>query len=346
MSISNVATITHGDAPLPNAHNPDWKPAGIPDDDPDAIALAQARAEIEAEAGNTPAPKPVEQPPADQVAAAQEVKPEQTAPAPKPDQGKRGGPMIPKERFDEVRQQAAYWKGVAEGRASNQPQTEAAPVEQAKPADPLAEIEAKRLALADRFDAGEIGMKQYAQESGALDREVIRIAAETAKAAVPQQQPADDLFLDQITADLEAKHPYATMITAPEDWAFIEAKAAAALKEAGVRLDQGPRSDLALRQKMAELTDVYGPTLTGKTLQPQPQQPVPNGQKPGLSPSAQAHKDKLELAARMPPDVSSLGATGAGKGEVTEADIERMTEEEIAALPRSIRDRIFLGKSG
>ena len=61
-----------------------------------------------------------------------------------------------------------------------------------------------------------------------------------------------------------------------------------------------------------------------------------------MSEAATARLKKHEMAADMPPDTNSMGT--AGNGEVfTDQRIASMTDEEIMALPATVRKRFLTG---
>ncbi len=75
-----------------------------------------------------------------------------------------------------------------------------------------------------------------------------------------------ECYLDRLTRELEAKHPYALLIRDNLHWAFLEAEAGAQLIKEGVQVRDDETSTLVLRTRMAELTDTFGPAMTGMTL--------------------------------------------------------------------------------
>ena len=292
----------------------------------------------------------------------------------KPEAPKAEGepPMIPKPRFDQVladREQAisaaAYWRGVAEARGTvTQPgvgeQETPAIGEPAKTVDEqLAEVRTERIKLATRFDDGEMSAKEWEESRAKLeDKErEIRSSVEPAPAApaatpAPQPTSSDDLYLDNLTTTLEDQHPFTLEIDEKDPrWAFLETEAWQQLGKEGVDITPDSRGTYVLRQRMAELTDVYGPIWTGKTSEelkkakaeaepkvPEQQPPGNSGEQP--SKTAKAREAKLIANAEAPPDVSRLGAGGA-QTEVSDAQIEGMTDEEIAALPEATRRRLM-----
>lgn len=331
--------------------------APIEADDPDAIDIAEAQAAIEREqaaakaAGQgeqtgEPQAAPQGEPQAPQPPAQPQGQPQQQGPKAEP-------PMIPKPRFDEVLGKAdelarrnAFLEGQIAAMQSQKPAGQAQGQPAAEPEKPkrtLEQIDADKVALAEEYDSGKLSTAEWKKREVELDREARQLMQQPAQAS--QQPPAgsDDLFLEQLTQQLEAKHPYSTLITDEADWAFIETKARQQLAAEGEKIGDDSRSTFLLRQKMAQLTDKYGPTLTGKQLQ-QPQVQRQGGQQqqqPGGSTKAQAREAKLQQADGMPPNINSLGGTAASSTEISEADILAMDDEAIAALPESTRRRFL-----
>lgn len=331
-------------------------PMTIPDDDPDMIELRAAQAALAA-LENPPAPA-MEEPVSPAAPVAEEPIQVATPPAPTAEHPAKGV-TIPKGRLDQALEQreqalreAAYWKGVAEARATQTPTVATTPVPSVKtPEERLAEIDAKRLDLAGQFDDGALTARQWKEQETALDREARALISNTAKPA-PVHQGSEDLYLDELTAGLEAKHPYAKEIPIDDPaWPFIRQRAALNLQAQGVRLIVKPdgfydaRSEFAVRKAMAEMTDTLGPALTGKTLTVPGAQPpaAPAAPTPPAGPSAaaQARAQKLALAASLPPDVSTLGHAEGGIASVTAADITRMSDDEIMALPAAVRAKFL-----
>jgi hypothetical protein len=104
------------------------------------------------------------------------------------------------------------------------------------------------------------------------------------------------------------------------------------------------RHVLLVRRKIAELSDEYGPTMARKKLEgvgvksshEEPKKPDAN--------EAEARRKKLKMAEDMPPDVSRMKSDGSDDGVITAEKAAELTEEEYAALPQSVRDKI-LGKT-
>ena len=343
---------------------PGNEPAAESDNEPeyqdaDDITLAEAIAAAEAEeaaaAGETDPDQVTD--PQDPDGKQPQTGGEGASPVPDPDGGKGEGqpegkasPMIPKPRFDEInaenarlREQLAYEKGVREalqGQAAR-PDGQQQPAEAPKsPEERLTEVRQQKRDLATKYDEGEMS---YAELTAEMDKLADQEDAIRAERSQPQGQnaPANtgtDLYLEERTAQLEQQHPYAQEIKSKADWDFITRKAVEELQGEGVALTDDARGDLILRERMAQLTDRYGPMLTGKELSKTTgQQPTnPNG---GLSAQAEARKQKLGLADKQPPNLTNSGNPGTPT-EYTEEKLGNMSLEDIAELPQSTRDRL------
>lgn len=288
----------------------------------------------------------------------------------------QGGVMIPKARLDEVlaerdqlRNQVQYQAGVltaqqqmlARGMASQDGSGATPNNPTAQPAAPsfdeqITQAESKKLELAEKFDNGEISQKEFTEQTVQLDRQIrntmearhqANLQAIAAQAVQRVDRSLVEADVGRAALDIQAKHPYVGEIDQHPNggniWKMIDAEAQQNLLQRGINAHDGTiNSRIALMQEKAALTDRYGPTLTGKQLggsnQPQTQtQPANNG----LSPMAQARLDKLGVANSQPPTTSQIGVT-ADSNQISEADIERMSIDEIAALPESVKRR-FVG---
>lgn len=268
---------------------------------------------------------------------------------------------LTQDQFDALQrgtQEAAYWRGMAEGRApaAAAPGTPAAPAKTS--AQRLDEIDASRLAIAKKFDDGEISYAQATEQQITLDRQARALlqAATPASAAPAAPAHVDDLYLDRVTAELEDAHPYALLID-PKHWAWkgIEQEARQTLLAQGVVLKDGdPRSALAVRTRMAELTDRYGPGMTGiapakaaseaatrSGRQAPPAQPAAGATAPTGLPTADERAAKLRLQAQHPPDITGTRGGNNSLADVSDAQIAQMTDDEISALPESIKRKVL-----
>jgi len=324
-------------------------------DDPDLIELAAAKEALKVEesapdAGGEPAQvegtPPTPTPPA-------------AAPARAPAQAV---PMIPKPRFDEVNnraskaeQEAAYWRGQAEARALQpQPGQQTTLQPQPSPQDRLATIRTAIDDLAGKFDAGEITMADLKKQERALVDQETQIREEMLLSKVPKAAPApapqsgNELYLDTLTASLENQHPWVMIfdkVGTDADWGFLKSRAIENITQRGIDPTKGDIGRYELRKEMAELADELGPGLVaGKataqgivlpghtTAQQQPARP---------SAQAQARAAKLTAQAGAPPNLNNMRGTGDDPATPTASRLETMTDEEIGALPQSVRNKIL-----
>lgn len=340
-------------AAQPAAPAPAEQPAVV-SDDLDDLELQNAKAAAQAEEAKPAAPGEPEV--AQPAAAAAPGAPEK----PKGQQEQQpAAPMIPKARFDEVNnkndelaRQNAFLAGQVEAlkvRGPAAPAPAAAPPAPATPpaADRLLAVGTQIDALARKYDAGEISYAELKTQERALTNQEQAIREEILLAKVPQQQQptaTTDLYLDQLTATLETQHPYLAEIASEKDFAWLVEKAKDELAAERVELPKGPVGSYKLRERVAVLSDKFGPMLTGKTLAipgATPAAPAPaTPAAPGLSPDAQARAAKIAMQGNMPPNVASM--TGSAGEVISEASIENMSDDDLAALPIATRNR-FLG---
>lgn len=321
--------------------------------DPDELELREAKAAAEAE--NAPGQKP----PAVPAAGAQPPTDQQQQPDPAA--GKQPPVMIPKPRLDEAlriadeaRQREAYWRGMAEARAGvqgaqpGQPQPATPP--QPSTEDRLAAIATQIDELAKKFDEGEITMAEFKRQERDLQKQERELLAPAATAPAPG---GDDLYLAEATDRLVTQHPWVAMfdqLGTDADWGYLKSQAISNLTAAGIDPTQGNIGRLELRKEIARLTDELGPALLTKRAQEkgvalpgQQQQPPAVPQPKPLSPQAQARAAKLDLQASAPPNLAAFTGAGTGNvpGDVSDAQLEAMTDDEIGALPEATRRRLL-----
>lgn len=320
--------------------------------DPDDAEVAAALAAAESEAKGVAQPVAAAAPAAPAAPAAEPQKPAGTPPAPASEQ-----PMIPKARLDEVlAQSAAKDQTIARLQGETEAlkmvvQPKAPGATPAQPAAPSLEQEVASLrqqqdALAKRYDDGEVDMATVTREIRKLEDQVFRLreqslAEKLKPAPAAPQATAPDMRLEEKFQELEGAHPMLKTAEVMRDdhWDFLLNEAATQLRNEGVEFPKGPLPPLLrfkLSERVATLSDVYGPIWGAKAAQPQ-QQPAPPNK--GMSPTAQARANKLDLAANAPPDVNRLTPQGGQGPEFTEDQIANMSDEEILALPKSVRER-------
>lgn len=280
---------------------------------------------------------------------------------------------VPKARLDEAlsqadaeRQNAAYWRGVAEARGQQQAPAGQQPA--GKPAQPtpeqrLGQIASEIDALSEKFDTGELSMKDFKAKERALTSEehAIREASLTARLTPKQQAapPADDIIARRHvndTADrLVEAHPFSGVIyplqdpTDPVELGVIQAArstvqtaALTALEKSNpgfAKMPKGPGKDLLWQEELARQSDIYGPRFfpnAKPAAKPAGGAAAPAGN--GLTAEQQRRLDKIETANQQPPNVNGLGTGGGGTDYSVEA-LSRLSEDEYALLPQAVRDR-------
>ncbi len=335
MAIEDV--VTQADQATTTTETAPAAPAVTPTTDVDAddAELVAARAALTGEPAATATPT-TETPPA--------------TPAPKP-AAVTDDVMIPKARLDEALGKMAA-KDLALAKAQGEiealklvaipgkPGT-ATPAAPAAPTveDRLTAANAEMDALAKQFDDGEIGMAAFKKAEREINTKIEGIRDEhRAATATPQAASADDIVLNERTDALYEQHPYTKLIDNQADWEFLHGKALQSLAAEGVVLPAGEYTGpqrLMVRTRIAELTDTFGPALTGKTVALPKTSPKPAAP----SPIAQAREDKLALAVSHAPNIGQIQTAGTGTGEMSEAQIAALDDEAIGALPASIRQR-------
>jgi hypothetical protein len=310
--------------------------------------------------GKDPAQATKEPPTPDQTQQGQQP-PQQQQPAEPP-------PMIPKARFDEVNsaksraeQDAAYWKGVAEARAQmHQPQGGAtAQPPQPTPQQRLEQIHTAQDELAAKFDNGEITMAEFKKQERDLNSQEAQLreealAARLKPAAAAPASSNDELYLETLTANLEKDHPWVlpfNAVATEAEWQFLSQRARENLNARGVEI-KGTIGSYELRKEISVLIDKLAPNLIADRLDQVKQKgfTIPGTQShagaqqqpPASSGAAAARAKALEKAAAAPPDLSSIpGSTGDTAGQVSEQRLEAMSEDEIGALPVSVKNKLL-----
>lgn len=339
------------------------------DDDPDMIDLREAEKAIAeannagSEDGEDGAEKPPAQEPATQTAAP--IASTEQQPTVEKQQI-----MIPKARLDEVLRErdeyagkANYFRGIAEARGEMVKQPSGAPSnETATPTktvqDVLDDISNAKIGLAEKYEAGEITAVEWKKQEVGLDRierdmqsklQAAEIERVQQQAKIEAQHAVQSDNLNRQAAELEAKHPY-TRLLRDDQMAVLSKIASDQLR--AQKID--PKADMfKFRETLAALTDQYGPIMTGKEItqdnsasaKGSAQQNTAAGVKPTLSPMAQARQNKSRIAEQQPPNTNVLGSGGGTRPEITEADIMKMSDDELAALPPSIQSK-FVGAAG
>jgi hypothetical protein len=208
----------------------------------------------------------------------------------------------------------------------------------ATPADPFAELEARELELAERYDKNEINTVEMTRERHKLERERDAIRADLAKASqaatveseigvVTQKIAADFPVLNTITqAQLQLLGPVARVLA--ERTLTRVAGAPVAFNP------DNPKHMVQFRFELANEADrVYGegkgPLSKQKPAGQQPQVPA----KPAAAkPTPQQVQDKVALANKQPPLTPTVRQAVSAEDLDIERRIETMTTEQIEVL--------------
>ena len=292
--------------------------------DPVAAELAAVRAEIAVEEGTpTDEAKPTEQVAAPAVTAPATA---QAEPKPEDHKGNATAAIIAERRKRQAAEaQALILQGQVQAMTAMMQPTREQPAEPEVVVTPLQEVRNEMIALAEKFDQGEISAKDMeAQRQALADREW-----EIRSTSLQQTQaaPATDLHLETATAQLEKDYPVLNILTA-EDLAPLATLAKRQAEISGKPIQPGAMGTLELRTRIAQLaTQMYGGPSTASTPQP------------ALSEEAQARERKMAFAAGMPPDVTKMGSP-ASDTLTNESDalarMEGMTEEQQWALLKTL----------
>lgn len=234
--------------------------------------------------------------------------------------------------------------------------------------DMVAAIEAaeqRKLELAEKYDEGELSTRDWKAAELVIDKEIrgltekreierldaIRESSKVETDAMLNAQRAAEWLTEQ-TISIQQDHPNVAVIDAtPEHirngiWQQISSQALQNLSNQGINVnDPSPNTKFAIIKEKARLTDSYTADSLKAFLPPsfvapasksgQRQAPVQNQ----LSERAKNRSDKLDLADSLPPQISDMRSS-AGDGELTESDLEGMTEDQIADLIKTQPQRI------
>jgi len=328
----------------------------LPDDDDLDAAIAEAEAEENAETEANASQASNTEDGDDPDPAAADAADTADADDAEGDAETGKAPMIPKGRFDEVRTEAekakaeaAYWKGVADARvASTQTQQtqEQGPTKEEQIDAQYAEFDK----IDEAYQSGDITASQKARQEDAVRERIAELKAPP-KAEPKQQAPTTpavqgDAYVAEKTEQLMEAHPYVGMVN-QRQLNFLEQEARADLAAQGKPFNPNSgASVIALRTRIAELSDTYGPSMTGKTLEGTAGTPATTSSAPAGAEAkaiAQARAKKMEAAEGHPPDISQVGTTAPGKGALTAEDVANMSEEEFDALPEATLNKVLAG---
>lgn len=309
------------------------------------------------DAGNAPEPTP-------------EPTPTPTAaPAAGNDGAKQPASMIPKPRFDEVlnhnrdleaenarlKEQVAF----AAGAASTNPNLP-------RVADPLGEVHrqmddldksfnTQMEALVDKFDNGDLTMKQFRQEERKLQvatqavydglydkKQEIETARSRPDPNVRHAEIIKDPRLEALTVKLRQDNPWLEQ-TSDAQMESMTARAYALANKAGYKITDDVNGTWILRQYIVIAGRELGIDRLYAGGSGQPAANAGNGsQAPaaGNAPTAQQRKDKIALANQQPP-LPTVAGVNAPTNALGTHDLNKMSDVEIAdALPTSALEKL------
>ena len=223
--------------------------------------------------------------------------------------------------------------------------------------------EEKKLDLAEKYDEGEISTREWKKAELKIDKEIrglskqrIDNVSKESKVHIDTALNAQhqEAFIEQQALNIQQNHHnIASIDKLPEAtsnalWNSINHQAAINLMNRGVNLqDNSPQARLTLIQEKAALTDQLtqeniSALLMGAYQFVDPSQYKAPSQentshtpkekvKTGMSDKAKNLSEKLDLANSQPPSIADMGQ-GNDTGELTEAALEAMTDDQVADL--------------
>lgn len=348
----------------------------VSDDDLDADALEAliARREADAEAAGT-SPEGEQQAP-EQVSAATPPEQERQQPEPPPVPYGRFAEVNRKARDLEL--ENARLRGLAEGvrtAGPRQPAQEAPPepTPEQKRAAVETEWDQQIEALAKRYDDGEISLADHGKALRRMNAEYqgkVDAAVRQPDTQQPSREPDpealerdinDDSGVRRATAHLADDNPWLRQPTPglrralQEDLAAIQPRgegwARHIAAQAGHNYDRlGVRSQtvflrigMVAAAKEAGLDQQYSRTIpqAAPAAAETPAKPQPGSRPNPGALTPEQRRAKAGLARSHPPDLTQAGSPAGTSQAVTDADIEGMTDEEIAALPEATRKKLM-----
>lgn len=268
--------------------------------------------------------------------------------------GQHPAPAIPKARFDEVNQarreaeeraaelerQAVFMAGQLEALRGGKP-ADGEQQQQTEQQDPRATKIAELDALYEAYDSGEIGMADLKKRERALQAEVAEIEREMRRPRPEQivQAIQADPYLQDRTAALEAENAWLEHVPPAAIQTALVPMARAMLAEQGVQLRADARSTFLLRQAVVAAGKILGldKGVPSQTPSNQATNQATNG------PTVDQRRAKLDLARNHPPAVTTAG-TGSPAEPFSAADLDRMSDADLANLPASVLERIAPSK--
>lgn len=198
------------------------------------------------------------------------------------------------------------------------------------------------LESARKFDAGEITLSEQKQLELDAQRAINAASRpEPSQSVVPQTSLSDQRLLEEHAAGLDNQYPALSLFT-PEQLNIFADQQRAAQAALGKPYADGPAGLMKMREDVCRYAD-YVARSEGMTIPAARQAVAPQARTPAqqqLSPEAQARLNKLQLQGNLPPNPANMGTATDGT-DISDAAIEQMTEDQIAALPAAVQNRIF-----
>ena len=271
----------------------------------------------------------------------------ETAQEPKPQPATH---MIPKARLDEVLRhggelqarldQLAQQNAFLAGQLEAMGRTTTSPPDPQQSADPVAEVKARLFALGDRYDQGELSMREFLEQRDALDAELVQARAEASRPTPEQFQVT--VNRDPVVAShlnrLQSQNPWFANVPQEHVQEFLVPRARELLERQGVIIEADAQSTMILREAVVDLARNFGMDL--KYGGAQSPQPAPRPQPTGVTPQERAAK--VELANRLPPNPTRVGSAQQ-IDPMDPSTLAEMSDSDLAALPASVLDRLAAG---
>jgi len=220
--------------------------------------------------------------------------------------------------------------------------------------------EAKKLELAEKYDDGDISTVELTKATLEIDKEIRGLSKlRLEQISQESRQVTNDIlskkqvedYIHESALNIQKEHPNVAQIdnlppsTSKAVWETISQQAVQNLAMRGVNAQSNdPRVHVALMKEKALLTDQLTTENTTKLLLGQysfvnPSEYKPqtaNGQatepsKTQVSGNALSLSKKIELANSQPPSIASM-SMGTDTGELTEAQIEQMSQDDLADI--------------
>lgn len=342
--------------------------------DADTREMLEAEREAEAEAKGGKSESEQDQDGDDPEPGAEQQEEVQPEPEQQPDeqQQRPRDRMVPLTALQQERQRARDLElrlARLEGRleAGERPAAQ----DQEKPKEPTPEerraaLEADLEALDQDYEDGKVGFKERNSKARSIERQINALDREPAQPQPEQRSPDprravqeinDDGDVARVTMDLNRDNPWLVQPTpglrralqqdleaiAPRghEWA-AEIARRAGLDYSGL----GPkRQTIFLRLGMVAAAEEAGVDKQYMRTIDQPAPPAKDQPQQGRRPNPGAptidqRRKKSDLAGKHPPDLTQAGTPSAGSTRaITDEDIERMSDEEIDALPDSMLEK-------